>query len=65
MDPNQNLKMQLKLAQEILQYDSTISTPLLLSHGEQLAELVLAMHKWIAEGGFLPIDWSHWTHAHT
>lgn len=55
MDPNANLKEQLKLARVLADRDA--STGDLQDMGIELAELVLALNEWIINGGFLPLDW--------
>ena len=54
MDPDENLKEQLILA------DSTTSgeSEAIEDDAERLAELVVAMSGWIRTGGFLPKAWS-------
>lgn len=52
MDPNVNLQEQLALSQKI--------TRVPIPHADdslRLAELVLALHAWIRDGGFLPQVW--------
>lgn len=53
MDPNENLKEQLKLANDIVNTDleGDDLDPM------RLAELVLAMDQWMRAGGFPPDDW--------
>lgn len=53
MDPDENLKQQIRLANSIQkggnrdhEYDAST-----------LADLVLALHEWIEGGGFLPAAW--------
>lgn len=49
MDPNENLRLQLKIAQAIVDGDD--------GDAANLAELVLALHQWMANGGFPPDAW--------
>lgn len=51
MDPDANLKDQLTIAAMIA--DGTAKP----HHVDRLAELVIALHEWIAGGGFLPSAW--------
>lgn len=54
MDPNENLMQQRKIAESIIDNDNGGSN----ADEIRLAELVLAMHEWISNGGFLPADWA-------
>lgn len=58
MDPNENLREQLKLANRILATpygeDSFVSE----TDARDLAELVIGLNEWITKGGFLPAAWS-------
>lgn len=50
MDPNENLREQKELAEYLVnRADAT--------KAERLAELVLALDEWVANGGFLPERW--------
>lgn len=51
MDPTQNLTDQISAAEAIVNDDSASHT------AHELAKLVLALHDWIAKGGFLPAQW--------
>lgn len=51
MDPNANLKEQVKLA-TLLVDDENAS-----DDATRLAELVLSLDEWIRKGGFLPQAW--------
>lgn len=59
MDPDANLERQLELAQEIV--DARDAEDPDAEHlgalADALAEHVLALHDWIASGGFLPQAW--------
>lgn len=50
MDPNANLKEQLQLARDII--DGPVEHP---EDATRLAVLVLALHEWLAAGGFPPL----------
>lgn len=54
MDPTANLEEQLRIARKILNDDEAgMAHP-----GDvRLAELVLSLDEWIAQGGFLPVPW--------
>lgn len=56
MDPNENLKEQLQLAQNILN-ETTLSWRNSNPNEVKLAKLVLTLDKWILQGGFLPDSW--------
>lgn len=59
MDPNANLQQQLDLARYIL---AEKTNNLNRAHAaEHLAELVQALHDWLAEGGFKPTAWNRKT----
>lgn len=59
MDPQANLMEQLKISQDIQQFnDGALERDDIIMHAERLAELVIALHVWIRDGGFLPQDWS-------
>jgi len=51
MDPNENLRQQLELAEQLVDDDSVSPET------RELAELVLALNDWIERGGFLPAGW--------
>lgn len=53
MDPNANLEEQLQLARQIIDSDAD-------THSDhfRLAELVLGLHAWLHNQGFLPKAWS-------
>jgi hypothetical protein len=54
MDPTANLREQLEIARAMLAKDSEhIDT----GDAVRLAELVEALNQWIANGGFLPVQW--------
>ena len=62
MDPNGNLKEQLELARKLLTTCQNIKTGaswITPSHSEiaRLAELVLALNEWLANGHSLPQIW--------
>lgn len=50
MDPNANLKEQLELASKLVEANNT-------EDAARLAELVIALSKWLCNGGFLPEQW--------
>lgn len=52
MDPNANLRDQLKLATKIMEEPRTEWVD--PADAKLLAELVLALDEWISKGGFLP-----------
>jgi hypothetical protein len=52
MDPNANYERQLELARLIQQAELTGQVD--LDQASELAELVLALAKWIDRGGFVP-----------
>lgn len=67
MDPDHNLKTQLELAGMILDTldqsdeDGNLDDDQkegIVGDAQHLAELVQALHGWIAGGGFLPRDWA-------
>jgi hypothetical protein len=51
MDPNANLREQLALSRVIIKDEGEPSD------AYELAELVLALDKWLRNGGFLPDRW--------
>lgn len=51
MDPNSNLNEQLKLAASIVKDEEADAD------ATRLAELVISLHEWIINGGFLPERW--------
>jgi hypothetical protein len=53
MDPTANLEEQLDIVEDILLDRSRDADP------TRLAELVIALHNWISNGGFLPKQWEH------
>lgn len=55
MDPTANLARQIALAQRIV--DATNNDDIFYDT-TALADLVLALHEWIAKGGHLPEQWS-------
>jgi hypothetical protein len=55
MDPNATLETMMSLALEIL--DQDLSTEDKAEWGEELAEAVANLHKWIRNGGSLPKLW--------
>jgi hypothetical protein len=57
VDPNENLKEQLRLASSILDYPAQSDMDTLNADSERLAELVLALDEWMFKGGFLPARW--------
>lgn len=61
MDPNENLTEQLSLAQGLVDIDpDNMDTRVgfdLLSDAARLAELVIALDRWIRQGGFRPTAW--------
>lgn len=57
MDPDENLKTQLRLAKSILASADAEEDPG-LGHPRELAEHVEALHGWIMSGGFLPAAWA-------
>ena len=64
MDPNANLREQRRLAAWLLEKLDTsdelgpTNLQLALTKAERLAELVLALDTWRAQGGALPSDWA-------
>ncbi len=58
MDPDANLEEQLRII-ALLNDEGAECADVddLVLHGERLAELVQALHEWIAGGGFLPKAW--------
>lgn len=53
MDPEQNLKEQLKLAKEIIAIEESGDDPEdMIEPSVRLAELVTAYCEWVANGGF-------------
>lgn len=57
MDPTSNLKKQLAIAQQIADNESASQAQI-----EELAELVIALDRWISKGGFLPESWDEAQH---
>ena len=59
MDPNANLKEQIELALAIARYKADLDLDRHPSpdQAERLAELVIALNDWIANGGFPPEKW--------
>lgn len=57
MDPNANLNEQLELAKTI---NETLDGEKELNSDDavRLAELVIALHEWITNGGFKPAAWT-------
>ncbi|TAL43759.1 MAG: hypothetical protein EPN91_05840 [Salinibacterium sp.] len=58
MDPDSNLRDQLRLAKQLLAEVDEGSQPDQDDIG-RLAELVIALDNWIAGGGFLPKAWNY------
>jgi hypothetical protein len=57
MDPNANLREQLALASRIIEaYENDRDVHDIARDANELAERVLALREWIANGGFQP-DW--------
>ena len=56
MDPDENLKNQLKLAKRIL--DGRGSEDDLIFDATELAELVENLNDWLSRRGFLPKRWN-------
>lgn len=57
MDPDENLRKQLKIAKLLL--DETLPNSVSYRFmAEELAELVQALDKWLSARGFLPMAWS-------
>ena len=56
MDPDANLAEQLRLSARLI-FQVETDKPLGESDVSRLAELVLALHEWIANGGFPPRAW--------
>jgi hypothetical protein len=52
MDPDANLKEQLRLAERLLSEETPDNDDV-----TRLAELVVALDDWLAGGGFLPKGW--------
>ena len=62
MDPNENLRKQLELAKCIQeQHDTEERESVDPADANELAELVIALDKWIWGGGFLPQRWEQTT----
>lgn len=64
MDPNTNLERQLQLARDTLTWADNDglrgeSPEDAGSPGIELAEYVVALHEWIANGGVLPVAWAN------
>jgi hypothetical protein len=59
MDPNENLKEQLRLANEMVDAaeDTDPSVQIDPKDAYRLAELVLALDGWLASRGFYPDRW--------
>lgn len=58
MDPNANLREQLKLAKRLAMGMARNDSPeARLDDADRLAELVLALDEWLTKGGFLPAIW--------
>lgn len=61
MDPTANLKEQLELAKLIIEpgfyFPDSQEAIEAERNAERLAELVLALHGWISNHGFLPSQW--------
>lgn len=56
MDPDENLREQLKLASRCVEaYES--DRPLHEADVYRMSELIIAMDEWIRNGGFLPKAW--------
>ena len=55
MDPNENLKEQLALANHMLDLDPDEVDP---DDAQRLVELVESLDKWIHSGGFFPSRWT-------
>lgn len=56
MDPNENLREQLELAQK-LRDDFSLDDLQVDRAAMRLAELVLALDEWLRKGGFYPRAW--------
>lgn len=56
MDPDENLKEQKELAEQIIG-DRSFTVDAVDAH--RLAELVLALDEWVSKGGFLPQAWQN------
>jgi hypothetical protein len=58
MDPNANLKEMLELAEQIQRdYEDEDGNGVDQDDANRLAELILAMHNWLGNGGFRPNAW--------
>ncbi len=57
MDPDTNLEEQLSLTKWIEEHQDNMSDKDLRTETYRLAELVVALHGWIIQGGFLPKAW--------
>jgi len=55
MDPDANLEEQLRICARMLEPDST---HLDVGDAVRLAELVVALDKWLKRSGFLPLPWA-------
>jgi hypothetical protein len=58
MDPDENLKQQLRLAREMLAAQDSGSYTA-FDDVARLAELVIALDEWLHKGGALPRVWVH------
>lgn len=56
MDPTENLRMQLRIADRLIEADDKDLRPL-PTDAVALAELVIALDEWVKAGGFLPSQW--------
>jgi hypothetical protein len=52
MDPNENIKRQIEIANEIIELD--IPDEAVANLGSELAELVIALDEWRRKGGYDP-----------
>lgn len=57
MDPNANLKAQLMTARVIIKSFENADSEVSADDAFKLAELVLALDRWLKSGGFLPTGW--------
>ena len=58
MDPTANLKEQIELAQNWVEWVDDSEPPEEIAAINRLSELVLALDEWIKKGGFLPRQWT-------
>lgn len=57
MDPNANLKEQLRIVEQLREADHACDEAQVMVLSSRLCDLVVALDSWIRSGGFLPADW--------